>query len=538
MTFAPLSTSAVVRVKVNGDYQIEPDETFSLSLSGPVNASINRTQATATIANDDAAGRFQFSSPSYQLSEDGGSAVITVNRMSGLTGAASINYATSDGTATAGSDYTAASGTLTFAEGESSKTFTVPVTDDTASETDETLTLSLSSPTGGALLGVPTSATLTIKDNDKSVFQFGSAFYSANETGGQVVLTVTRTGNASSATEIGYATSDGTATEMSDYNLTLGTLRFASGETEKQLVVLVTNDAFVEPDETFLVNLTPTSSGDLGTTATATVTLHSDDATPGPNPLDDPEFFVRQHYHDFLNREPDAAGLAFWKGQMTNCGNANLEVCRVNVSAAFFQSIEFQQTGYLVYRLHQAAYNRQATLNWRTFLADTQEIGRGVQVGVGNWQALLEANKKAFVDRFVTTPEWASTYGLMSNAQYVDSLNGNTLDPLAPGMGGSLTAAERDQLVSDLDQSKKTRAEVLRAVAENGEFSHRQSNKAFVLMQYYGYLRRNPNSAPDSDYSGYNFWLSKLDQNHGNFIQAEMVKAFLSADEYRHRFGQ
>jgi hypothetical protein len=203
--------------------------------------------------------------------------------------------------------------------------------------------------------------------------------------------------------------------------------------------------------------------------------------------------------------EPDAAGLNFWKGQMTNCGNANPEVCRVNVSAAFFQSIEFQQTGYLVYRVHQAAYNRQATLNWRTFLADTQEIGRGVQVGVGDWQAQLEAYKKAFVDCFVTTPEWAGTYGLMSNTQYVDSLNGNTLDPLAPGLGGSLSATERNQLVADLDQSKKTRAEVLRAVAENGEFSHRQSNKAFVLMQYYGYLRRNPNSAPDSDYSGYNF---------------------------------
>jgi hypothetical protein len=538
LTFAPLSTSALVKVKVKGDYQIESDEAFALNISSPVSASVSRAQGTATIANDDAPGRFQLGSPTYQVAEGGGGFVITVNRVSGLTGTTTINYATADGTATAGSDYTSTSGTLTFDEGESSKTVNVPVADDSASEPDETIHLSLGGATGGALLGVPTSATLTIKDDDKSTFQLGSAFYTANETEGQVTLNVTRTGNTASAAAIDYATADGTATEVKDYTLTLGTLRFAAGETEKQINVLVTNDAFVEPDETFLVNLSATPSGAVGTTATATVTLHSEDASQGPNPSDDATFFVREHYHDFLNREPDTAGLNFWKGQLANCGNPNLEVCRVNVSAAFFQSIEFQQTGYFVYRVHQAAYNRQESLNWRAFLADTQEIGRNVQVGLGDWQGQLEANKRAYVDRFVTSSEWASVFGLMSNAQFVDALNANTLDPLAPGLGGSLTAAERDQLVADLDQSKKTRAEVLRAVAENGEFSHRQTNKAFVLMEYYGYLRRNPNSPPDSDFVGYNFWLGKLDEFHGNFVRAEMVKAFLSADEYRHRFGQ
>jgi hypothetical protein len=541
VTFQPLSTSQLIKVSVNGDYAIEPDETFTVTLTGPVNASINRSQATGIIANDDAAGRFQFAGPSYAQPEDGGSVTVTVNRVSGLSGAASVNYATAGGTATAGTDYTAVSGTLDFAEGESSKTFAVPLTADTTNEPSETIILTLSSPTGGALLGVPTSATITILNDDLALYQFATTFYEAGEPDGRVVLTVTRGGDPNTGASVNYTTADGTATEMSDYNLTLGTLHFAPGETQKTLTVLVTDDALGEVDETFLVSLSAPTGGVLGTPATATVTLHSDEATTGPNPVGDglnAQFFVRQHYHDFLNREPDAAGLAHWTNQMTNCGNPNLEVCKVNVSAAFFQSIEFQQTGYLVYRLHQAAYNTGETLPWRTFLADTQEIGRDVQVGAAGWEAKLEANKKEFIDRFAATPAFAAAYQWMSNAQYVNALHANTLDPLAPGLGGALTQAERDQLVADLNQSRKTRAEVLRAVAENAEFSRRQSNKAFVLMQYYGYLRRNPNSTPDADFSGYNFWLGKLNEFKGNFVRAEMVKAFLDSIEYKKRFGQ
>jgi sugar lactone lactonase YvrE len=543
LTFAPLVTSQLVKVKINGDYAVEPDETFIVTLSGQVNASLGRSQALGTIANDDSAGRFQFATPSYGQPEDGGGVTITVNRANGLSGAASVNYAVTGGTATSGTDYAAVSGTLNFAEGEASKTFSVQLIADTTNEPSETVVLTLSAPTGGALLGVPSSTTLTIVNDDQPTYRFAETFYEAGEADGRVVLTVTRGGDPNASASVNYTTADGTATEMSDYNLTLGTLHFAPGETQKTVTVLVTNDALGEVDETFLVTLSGQTSGVLGTPATATVTLHSDEATTAPNPVGDgfdAQFFVRQHYHDFLNREPDAAGLQFWSSEFTPCGAdvACRDVKRVHVSAAFFLSIEFQQTGFLVYRLHQASYNTRETLNWRTFLADTQEVGRDVQVGVGNWQAKLEANKKAFVDRFVSTPAFVSTFQGMSNAQYVDVLNANTYDPLAPGLGGALTQADRDQLVSDLDQSKKTRADVLRAVAENVEFSRRQSNKAFVLMQYFGYLRRNPNSGPDSDFSGYNFWLGKLNEFNGNFVQAEMVKAFLDSIEYKKRFGQ
>jgi hypothetical protein len=118
----------------------------------------------------------------------------------------------------------------------------------------------------------------------------------------------------------------------------------------------------------------------------------------------------------------------------------------------------------------------------------------------------------------------------MTNAEYVDALNANA--------GGVLSTAERNQLVIDLTSGAKTRAQVLHAVAEDAEFTTAHFNRAFVLTQYFGYLRRNPNDAPDMDFGGYNFWLAKLDQFNGNFIQAEMVKAFLVSIEYRQRFGQ
>ena len=121
--------------------------------------------------------------------------------------------------------------------------------------------------------------------------------------------------------------------------------------------------------------------------------------------------------------------------------------------------------------------------------------------------------------------------GLVLLAQFIDALNTNAGDPLSP--------SERAQLVNDLATSVKTRAQVLRAVAEDPDLVSGESNRAFVLMQFFGYLRRNPNDAPEQtlDYTGYDFWLTKLNQFNGNYINAEMVKAFLSSIEYRQRFG-
>jgi hypothetical protein len=239
---------------------------------------------------------------------------------------------------------------------------------------------------------------------------------------------------------------------------------------------------------------------------------------------------VRQHYLDFFSREPDAPGLAFWTGEIEKCGaDAQCrEVKRINVSAAFFLSIEFQETGYLVYRLYRESFGRQP--RYAEFVADTQEIGRGVVVGMGQWEGKLAANRQAFADAWVRRPDFAAAFGGLSNLAYVNKLYESA--QVQP------PASERDALVAALDSGAKTRARVLLDVADSPAFRRQETNRAFVLMQYFGYLRRNPEDPPDSGRGGYDFWLSKLEEFDGNFVRAEMVKAFLSSLEYRRRFGQ
>ncbi len=257
---------------------------------------------------------------------------------------------------------------------------------------------------------------------------------------------------------------------------------------------------------------------------------------PSTNPIDQPDFYVRQQYADFLNRDADAAGLTFWTNEIAACGTdaACIEVKRINVSAAFYLSIEFQETGYLVYRMYKAAYGNitgaPVPVRLFEFLPDTQQIGSGVIVGQGDWQTQIENNKSTFAAEFVTRTRFTNAHPeTITPAQFVDTLNQNA--------GGVLSQAERDQLVNDLTMGAKTRAQVLRAVAEDADMVQLEFNRAFVLMQYFGYLRRNPNDAPDSDFGGYNFWLGKLNDFNGNFVNAEMVKAFIISAEYRQRFG-
>jgi uncharacterized delta-60 repeat protein len=257
----------------------------------------------------------------------------------------------------------------------------------------------------------------------------------------------------------------------------------------------------------------------------------------GLNPLDTTEFFVRQHYLDFLSREPDEAGFNFWVNQIDSCGSdANCrELKRVNASAAFFLSIEFQQTGYLVYRTYKTTYGNisgtPVPVRFSEFLPDTQQLQQGVVVGQTGWEATLENNKRTFVEAFVRRSRFAAAFPPGTSAgQYVDTINANA--------AGVLTTAERNQLVDELIAGTKTAGQVLLIVAEDQDLKSAEFNRAFVLMEYFGYLRRNPNDPPEAtlDFQGYNFWLNKLNQFNGNFVNADMVKAFITSSEYRGRF--
>lgn len=259
------------------------------------------------------------------------------------------------------------------------------------------------------------------------------------------------------------------------------------------------------------------------------------------NPIDGSQTFVQQNYQDFLNRQPDAAGVAFWTNGIESCGPSVscTEVKRIDTSAAFFLSIEFQETGYLVYRLYKAAYGDLTgapfPVRRAEFLPDTQAIGSGVVVGQAGWQQLLEANTQNFILGFVTRSRFTTAYPTTTTpAQFVDMLfaragiTPSSTDRLAAidEFGGAGTSAE-----------VAARARALRRVAEHSLLKSQEFNKAFVLMQYFGYLQRNPDDAPDNNLVGYNFWLNKLNQFNGDFRQAEMVKAFITSSEYRSRFG-
>ncbi len=266
---------------------------------------------------------------------------------------------------------------------------------------------------------------------------------------------------------------------------------------------------------------------------------------PASNPIDQSDYFVRQHYADFLNRTPDASGLAFWTNEIESCGaDTNCRAAkRVNVSAAFFLSIEFQETGYLVEKAYKTAYGDAtgaSTLNgphtlpvpmvrFNEFLTDQRAIANGVIVNQGDWQALLERNKVTYFDNFVKTARFTNTYPtLMLPTDYVHTLNVNA--------GSPMSASEESQEVAKM-VAGRTRAQVLRDIAEHPVLARNELNRAFVLMQFFGYMRRNPNDAPDRDYTGYDFWLTKLNQFNGDFVAAEMVKAFITSGEYRGRFG-
>ena len=378
------------------------------------------------------------------------------------------------------------------------------------------------------------------------ILQFSSATYNTLEDCAGTVITVTRSNGSTGTVTVNYATSDGSAQQRTDYESRLGTLTFAEGVTSMNFIVLTTRDAYVEGQESINLALSnPAGGATLGNQSTATVII-GDNAVPNLQPIDDVTTFVCQHYHDFLNRQPDASGLAFWTNEITSCGNdpACNELKRINVSASFYLSIEFQQTGFLIERLYKAAYgNADGISNFggthqvkvpmirlSEFLADTQQIGQNVVVRQPGWEMVLEDNKQAFVADFVQRSRFTTAFPTsMTPAQFVDTLNANCGNPLSP--------SNRNQLVNELATNSKTRAQVLRAVAEDPNLMGAEFNTAFVLMQYFVYLRRNPNDPQDTDYTGYDFWLTKLNQFNGNFVNAEMVKAFLTSIEYRTRFA-
>ncbi len=233
-----------------------------------------------------------------------------------------------------------------------------------------------------------------------------------------------------------------------------------------------------------------------------------------PNVIDDARTFVTQHYHDFLNRDPDRNGLDYWTNQITLCGSDASCILRrrVAVSAAYFTSDEFQQTGYYVYRFYKASLGHQPKFN--EFMADRSQVIGG---------ATLDIGKALFADQWVKRADFLQLYSAgMSNTDYVTQLYTRAqLDS---------HTTERQQAMADLNNGSKTRAQVLREMIEIPEYKAREYNAAFVMMQYFGYLRR------DYDQDGYNFWLGVMNGLDASAFKG-MTCAFITSAEYQLRFS-
>ena len=237
---------------------------------------------------------------------------------------------------------------------------------------------------------------------------------------------------------------------------------------------------------------------------------------PTTNPIDDAGFFVTQHYQDFLGRGPDAGGLAYWTSQINSCGSDALCVRhrRIAVSGSFFFADEFQQTGSFVYRMYKASFGRLPT--FAEFTADRALVQFGPN---------LEQSKQSFANNWVTRSEFVSFYpASQTPEQFVNKLFDTAL--LIP------FTADRQAEIAAMQSptNPKSRADVVRTVAEMTAFRNREFNPSFVLMQYFGYLRRDP------DLGGYNFWLNVINNREPNNYPG-MICSFITSEEYQVRFA-
>lgn len=231
--------------------------------------------------------------------------------------------------------------------------------------------------------------------------------------------------------------------------------------------------------------------------------------TNTPITIDDSDFFIQQHYIDFLARMPEPGGFQGWMNIMNGCGTTVSQPCdRIEVSSAFFRSEEFQVRRYFVYRFYSTSFKRVPL--YAEFIPDARRVS-GFQTA-----DQLETSKVAFMNDFVARPEFKNKYDALSNTDYV-----NTLISTA-----GVTLGNSAQLITELNNGTKTRAQVLRVISESSEVYNKFYNEAFVVMQYHGYLRRDPDIL-------YLDWIKTMDQT-GDY--RTMINGFMNSAEYRNRF--
>jgi Calx-beta domain/FG-GAP-like repeat len=521
LTFQLGETSKVIPVSITGDVIDEPDQSFALILSTALNAQISDGIAKITILDNDPP-------PSIAINDvtvlEGDSiftpniAQFSVTLSNPSEFFINVNFAVAGGTAILSDDVEPSQGTLTFQPLTTSKTVNVAIRGDINIEPDETFFVNLSQPQQATIGDGQGVGTIT---NDDATVQFDASALSVAENDNRVNLTVTRVGATFAEVTIDYKTSDtafltncnvfeGRASSRCDYATSIRTLKFAPGETAKDLSIPIVDDAYAEGNETFTITLSNPIGVRLGAPASAIVTISDNETVSGPNPVDQTAFFVRQHYVDFLGREPDPAGAAGWEAVINGCPASDTSCDRIHVSSAFFRSAEFQGRGYFLYRFYPVSFGRKP--RYDEFIPDLAKVSGFLS------DTELEAAKAAFINEFMGRPEFLVKYNGLNNTQYVDTLLTTA----------GITHPARDFWIVALGDGSRTRAQVLREIAESGEVYNKYFNQAFVVMQYFGYLRRQPDAF-------YLDWIAVLDANPNDY--RGMVSGFMNSAEYRLRFG-
>jgi hypothetical protein len=531
LTFAPGELSKNITIPIlNNDVFENGDETFTITLSNAMGAAILTTPSTTvTIEDNDYEPSVSISPGTLRISEgDSGTKDLAVNvtLSNPSVEVVTVDFATSDGTATAGNDYVAVSGTATIPAGATTATIHIPINGDTTIEPDETFSISLSNPSNAS--SVSGNATVTIA-NDDAALQLSNAASSVNESAGVATVSVTRVGDSSRVATVQFATSDsaglqnctlanGKASERCDYGTTVGSVQFGIGQSSGTFTIPIVDDALVEGDETFTVSLTGPAGANLGGPDTATISIVDNDTAPAAqNPIDGVNFFVTQQYIDLLGRLPDSVGFANWTNTLGNCPNSgfgefdNANCDRVHVSAGFYLSDEFRGRGYFAYKFYEVGFDRRPT--YAEFVPDMALVGGPQSPGSE------VISKAAYTTAFVQRQEFKDRYDALSNSAYVDALETNA----------EVTLANKAALVDALNTNQKTRAAVLREIVELQAVTDHYFVRAFVAMQYFGFLRRDP------DTIGYDNWVRTLTVDPSNL--RHMIFGFIYSTEYRQRFG-
>jgi endonuclease G len=406
--------------------------------------------------------------------------------------------------------------------------FTFKANDSAADSNTATVNITVTATTPNVSL---TSNTFTVNENDAS---------------GAAVITVSRAGDNSSAISVDYTTADqsgmtpcqnnsnGVASERCDYATAVGTLRFAAGEQSKSIQIPIINDAYVEQPEVFNIILRNPQGATLGAITASSVTINSDDTQAATsNPINLQDFFIREQYVDFLGRVAEPGGFDFWNNRMN--GNPLYcpagDICdRVDTAKRFFESDEFKERGFYVYKLYDALLGRfplysefvpeVARLNGPQTVTE-QRLGKDAYL----LDFMAKAEFKALYDQYLT-PDHLHARDATNAAAFVDALCNKA----------GITPASKASLTANLQNGTRDPAHTLEdfiLTAEINGDGTKFYDRARIVMQYFGFLRRDP------DTGGFNFWWNRVatvgsPQYHD---YRELVDNFLRSDEYNFRFA-